>query len=122
MKQEVQLWEKYCKEIAEINKPFIEAQNEQYERNNKQWKKEMVFYELKLKKYHKIEKEWEKEEEDWENLPWYKKIFTQRPFHWYWENNYPRLPYMPMYIDFPLRQPTQEGFMNWLVENKKLLK
>lgn len=121
MEKEVKLWEKYCKEIDKENEPIVKMWQENEEREEKKFRLEMKEYNRKIERYEENQKKDKKEHENWEKLPWYRKIFTEEPFHYGEDNYYPSLPSFPFSFPLSLRKPTHEDFMSWLVKNKKLL-
>jgi len=114
---ELKLWEKYSKEVDRINskrwndcskleKKIESDANKEFKERLEIYKKQYNIYLLELENIKK-----------WDKLPFYKKIFTERPLR-------PFLPYKPINYYFPsfimpfLKHKSYENFLDWRIKNK----
>ena len=113
-KKELKLWKKYGDEIAEENSKIADAYIEMQKKITDDNKK---LNESRQKRYHERIKKQSAEIRKYDELPFWKQLFTNPPLVRYIPS--PLIRPSILSLGFPcFRQTTTEGFYDWLIENK----
>jgi hypothetical protein len=112
---ELKLWEKYSKEVDKINsrrwKDCLKIREEMDENAKK-------LHAERLKTYNEKRSEYLLKLEKYNNLPFYKKIFTENPYLPFGYLDKPRNWYIPSFVWPLLEHKSYENFLDWRVKNK----